>query len=120
MGVWIEYVTRRKEAEEGGKRWQHVPWLPVEIGWTIPDRKRARLHGRWSDRIDENCNGLAAAKRSNFAREQRHAAYTTTLRPDSRYSQSKYVRPSRRRSYTRFSNMAIDTRNAHGTNLVPL
>lgn len=47
------------------------PGRSVEIGSTIPDRKRARLHGRWSDRIDENCNGPAAVKRSNFAREQR-------------------------------------------------
>lgn len=72
----------------------------VEIGSTIPDRKRARLHGRWSDRIDENCNGPAAVKRSNFAREQRHThiAHNDTI-------------PNRanRNTFPDQSNMAIDT-----------
>lgn len=83
-GSKMEKKNRRNEEElVGGYRYRQgendgstCPGRSVEIGSTIPDRKRARLHGRWSDRIDENCNGPAAVKRSNFAREQR--AHTTT------------------------------------------
>lgn len=81
-GSKMEKKNRRNEEElVGGYRYRQgendgSTCRSVEIGSTIPDRKRARLHGRWSDRIDENCNGPAAVKRSNFAREQR--AHTTT------------------------------------------
>lgn len=62
-----DIATGRKSARET----MHArarEWL-AKIGPLIPDRKRAWLHARCSDSIDENCNGLATAIRFDFARE---------------------------------------------------